>query len=90
MVNRPSIPITHKLCPNRVGFFLLYIMEKIFSNVIDSDRWESVIEVVPHSEAQKHLNQWRHEYAIMVLSCTPVSATETYLSVMRVRKTKGQ
>ena len=90
LVNRPSIPITHKLYPNRVGFFLLYIMEKIFSNVIDSERWESVIEVVPHIEAQKHLNQWRHEYAIMILSCVPVDNQLTYLSVMRIRKTKGQ
>ena len=71
-----------------LSFFLFCIvMEKVFSNVIDSPKWESVIEVVSHSEAQKHLNQWRHEYAIMILSCTPVSPTETYLSVMRVRKT---
>jgi len=65
-------------------------MEKSFVNVIDSHKWESVIEVDLHSEVQKKLNQWRHEYAIMIIACQPLDKSHTYLSIMRVRKTKPQ
>lgn len=48
-----------------------------------SKNWECVIEVVPHIEAQKHINQWRHQYDIQIIECKPINATETYLSVLR-------
>lgn len=65
-------------------------------NIIDSPEWESVIEVLSHTEVQKHLNQWRHTYDIVILTCepvfnadhhrladTPAYKTHTYLSIMR-------
>lgn len=73
-----------------VGFFLFVTMEKTFVNVIDSHKWESVIEVDLHCEIQKKLNQWRHDYAIMIIACQPLDQSLTYLSIMRVRKTKPQ
>lgn len=48
-----------------------------------SKNWECVIEVVPHIEAQKHINQWRHQYDIQIIECKPINATETYLCVLR-------
>ena len=65
-------------------------MAKSFVNVIDSPRWESVIEVDLHSNIQKKLNTWRHEYAIMIIACQPLDKSHTYLSIMRVRKAKTQ
>lgn len=59
-------------------------MEKnVGFNIIDSRDWESVIEIVPHKEAQKHINQWKHEYDLMIITCVPLGAEATYLSVMR-------
>ena len=58
-------------------------------NIIDSPEWESVIERVTSAEAQKHLNQWRHEYYIIVLSCVPWGRADfpsTYLSILRKKK----
>ena len=59
-------------------------------NIIDSPEWESVIECVTSSEAQKHLNQWRHQYQIIVLACLPVGQDpnfpKTYLSVLRKKR----
>jgi len=54
---------------------------------IDSPDWESVIEVVQHSDAQKHLNQWRHSYYVRIIHCAPVLEStgfhKTYLSILR-------
>jgi hypothetical protein len=66
-------------------------MEKnIGFNIIDSPEWESVIECVTSIEAQKHLNQWRHEYHIIVLACLPwgqdANFPKTYMSILRKKK----
>lgn len=66
-------------------------MEKnVGFNIIDSKDWESVIEITSHQEAQKHLNQWRHEFDLMILSCVPIatgnSFPQTFLSVMRRKR----
>ena len=68
----------------------MYSMDKnVGFNIIDSKEWESVIEVTTHSEAQMHLNQWRHSFDIIIITCIPVPYTEvtdyydTYLSILR-------
>ena len=62
-------------------------MEKnIGMNIIDSKDWECVIEVEFHIKVQTKLNQWRHEYDIIILACTPVDERLTYLSIMRKRR----
>lgn len=68
-------------------------MEKnVGFNIIDSPEWESVIEVNLHTEIQKKLNQWRHDYDLIILSCVPVvnpsagGRSDTYLSLMRKKR----
>jgi hypothetical protein len=62
-------------------------MEKnIGMNIIDSKDWECVIEVEFHIKIQTKLNQWRHEYDMIILACTPVDERRTYLSLMRKRR----
>ena len=67
-------------------------MEKnVGFNIIDSKEWESVIEFDTHTEIQKHLNQWRHEYDLIIINCSPMiqpngNFSYTYLSVMRRRR----
>mgnify|MGYP003333178204 FL=1 len=60
-------------------------------NIIDSKEWESVIEIDNHVTIQKHLNQWRHDYDLIIITCIPMihptgNWTDTYLSVMRRRR----
>lgn len=62
-------------------------MEKnIGFNIIDSKEWECIIEVEIHIQIQTKLNQWRHEYDIIILSCAPVDSRHTHLSIMRRRR----
>lgn len=62
-------------------------MEKnIGFNIIDSKEWECVIEVNIHIQIQTKLNQWRHEYDMIILSCAPVDGRHTHLSVLRKRR----
>lgn len=62
-------------------------MEKnIGFNIIDSKEWECVIEVSIHIQIQTKLNQWRHEYDMIILSCAPVDDRHTHLSLMRRKR----
>jgi hypothetical protein len=62
-------------------------MEKnIGMNIIDSKEWECVVEVSIHIQIQTKLNQWKHEYDMIILSCTPVNERLTHLSLMRKRR----
>ena len=67
-------------------------MEKnVGFNIIDSNEWESVIEIDNHSVIQKKLNQWKNDYDLIIITCIPMvlpngSWTNTYLSVMRRRR----
>lgn len=62
-------------------------MEKnIGFNIIDSKEWECVIEVDVPVQIQTKLNQWRHQYDMIILSCTPVSERQTHLSLMRRKR----
>jgi hypothetical protein len=62
-------------------------MEKnIGMNIIDSKDWECIIEVNIHIQIQTKLNQWKHEYDMIILSCAPVSERHTHLSIMRKRR----
>lgn len=57
----------------------------IGGSVSQSD-WEYVIERVFDSEAQKHLNQWRHNYHIDIVVMRPVGVNKTYLVIRRMKK----
>lgn len=62
-------------------------MEKnVGFNIIDSKEWECVVEVSIHIQIQTKLNQWRHEYDMIILSCAPVNERLTHLSLMRKRR----
>lgn len=62
-------------------------MEKnIGFNIIDSKEWECIITVDTPIQIQTKLNQWRHEYDMIILSCAPVTERQTHLSIMRKRR----
>ena len=66
-------------------------MDKQLHFIIDSPEWESVIEVGSNSEIQKHLNQWRHQFDIVILNCSAFGEDKgfaTYLSIMRRPRAK--
>lgn len=58
----------------------------VISGTIGNNDWEYVIERVIDSEAQKHLNQWRHNYHIEIVAMEPVGNSQTYLAIRRMKK----
>ena len=52
-------------------------------NMIYSQEWSFIVDVDHNVKIQTKLNQWRHSYDIIIVTCIPVDERTTYLAIWR-------